>query len=399
MTVDDTALTREYQEQLIVRMLGTPFLESVVDYVDADIFDRDLASAAEFIIDTFRQENAAPTKAQVQHYIPTTRLPVIPKDSAIQLDIDGVIEFAEMRRVRKSLLLANQQLILGDTAAAVAEMTTLRTATPSAGSLSFDYFDPDNGVENNRGTGLSLGLPTLDEATGGVCRGEMALVMAATNGGKSTWLVHIAALAVAQGLNVFFASLEMPAHAMKMRFEAKFKAMDAHKGTRIMEKDRGNLDIFCAPPSSIDSLKLRSGISGLIVRPDVVIIDSGDLMVSSRSWGNQWEEEKEVFESLKALALEEDVMLWVATQANRQGYGKELIKLENVKGSIGKVQIVDHCISLNQDEGEATVNPDTGMSQVRVYLAKCRFGPKGAVAPCEAHMETCAFNEEAGVKV
>jgi len=383
------AFSRDYQEHLIARLMQDGFVSKVASFLEPDIFDVDLVPVVEFILKTFRKHGNAPSKAQVLQYVPQTRFPAIPKKSPMKLDVEAVYEFVKARRVRRALMESNQLLLQGDTVGAVAELNRAgRKFLTTEDTQTFDFFNSED-IQNTRGRGMSFGsIPTLDHATGGLCKGEMALVMAATNGGKTSWLIHVAALAVAEGYNVFFASLEMLAHSMKMRFEAKFKDM------RIPKRSRGHLHIYCTSPHTVSPPRLSSRIDQQDKTPDVIIIDSGDLMLPPRKWGSQWEEEKDTFEGIKALALDHQAMLWVATQANRPGYSREVIGLSNVKGSIGKVQIVDHVITINQDENEQMADEETGMSSVRIYLAKCRFGPRGAMASVNAHFETSTFIEE-----
>lgn len=379
-------LNRDYQEHLLARMMKEiKFTREIAPLISADIFDEDLAQAVQFLLVQFQKTGKTPNAAQIRQYIPNTRLPT-PGKCPVELDVEAVTKFSKSRKLRASMMQASQLLQAGEIEEAMGVLGKSGRGLGGQDSSGFDFFT-DTKVTASRGESLPTGQKTLDAVTGGVCRGEMALVMAPSNGGKSAWLVHVAALAVQKGMNVFFASLEMPAHAMKMRFEQKFSTM------RLNKKKRGNLWIHCSSPNTVTPMKLNSLIDKLESPPDVIVIDSGDLMAAPRKWGSQWEEETELFQDMKGLALDHNAIMWVATQANRTGYGNELIDLKNVKGAITKIQICDQVISLNQDESEAMVDPETGECVVRAYLPKNRFGPKGVISTMLVRFEICEFCE------
>ncbi len=377
---------RDYQEHILARMLkDKEFLKGVSMFMAADVFDEDLAPAVDFVLKQFHKSGKIPAPAQIRQYVPNTRLPT-PGKSPIELDRDALLQFTRTRRVRKTMLEASQQLQAGDIEEAISTLAKSGRGFSDDENAGFSFFG-NNNIQASRGVGLPTGQRSLDKAMQGVCPGEMALVMAPSNGGKSAWLIHVAALAIQKGMNVFFASLEMTATSMKMRFEEKFDTM------KLPKRKRGNLWISCSTPDVITPAKLNSLLDKTDYPAHVICIDSGDLMAPPRKFGSQWEEETGLIREVKGIALDRSAIMWVAYQANRTGYGTELIDLKNIKGAIAKVQTADQVISLNQDEAEAMVDPETGECLVRAYLPKNRFGPKGAIANMTVRFASCTFEE------
>ena len=85
--------------------------------------------------------------------------------------------------------------------------------------------------------------------------------------------------------------------------------------------------------------------------------------------------------------METNVLLWTATQTNRQGRSVKLITDSELADAYGKIRTCDFAISLNQTEEEF----DDG--QMRCYVMKSRNGKQRFVVPMAVDYNTLTMNE------
>lgn len=137
----------------------------------------------------------------------------------------------------------------------------------------------------------------------------------------------------------------------------------------------------------LDSLKRIQGW-----KPDVVIIDYMDLMVSRNPAYNKddYTRQKHVANEVRGFAKNENVLVFTATQTNRGGSnGEELVDLTKAAESFGKQFSLDYIVSLNQTRSERQMAPP----QIRFFVAKNRNGPKHQTITCEINYDIMLVKE------
>jgi hypothetical protein len=85
--------------------------------------------------------------------------------------------------------------------------------------------------------------------------------------------------------------------------------------------------------------------------------------------------------------VEQNLLVWTATQTNRAGRGARVITDEHLGDSYGKFRVVDLAISINQDEEEF----DEGM--MRAYVMKARNGKARFIIPMTISYQTLVMQE------
>jgi replicative DNA helicase len=112
--------------------------------------------------------------------------------------------------------------------------------------------------------------------------------------------------------------------------------------------------------------------------PDVLVLDYLELMVSRSTFDNreEYDRQKKVAVQLRELAVNENLIVFTATQTNRDGLGGkegsdggEVIGMNKVAESYGKMMSADYVVSLNQGEEEKP------LGRYRLYISKNRNGP------------------------
>ena len=126
-------------------------------------------------------------------------------------------------------------------------------------------------------------------------------------------------------------------------------------------------------------------------KPDVVIIDYMDLMVSRQKEYNvdDYTRQKHVATEIRGLAKNENVLVFTATQTNRGGMDAGIIDMNKAADSFAKQFALDYVISLNQSTDERTQDP----AQLRFFVAKNRNGPKHETITCEINYKTMVVTE------
>lgn len=274
-------------------------------------------------------------------------------------------------------------------------------------------FRPD--AIEHRTTGFSKLDAILNN--GGPSPGEVVLYMAGTNVGKSIVLCNNAVtswMGVGPngkvGQNVLLVTFELDAIKTAMRCLGVV-SKDIPLGsivdnsnivTERIESLKRNYDgsilINQLPPeqcsvddihSIIDNLRKTKGW-----QPDVVILDYLDLMVSrsKKSNDDSYTRLKSVSSEIRGLAIQEKVLVFTATQTNRdsrdQGENVQL-NLSRVSESYGKTFSVDYVVGIAQSPAERSMP----IPQWQFQILKNRNGRRGDNITCEINYDTMLVKE------
>ena len=275
--------------------------------------------------------------------------------------------------------------------------------------------------KSNRST-LTCGFPKIDRMIegGGPARGEVLCWMAPTGVGKSILLPHSGIACLKRGCNVLHVTLELSTTKTALRYAGAISNVEVHKRfepqnrtkmlqnlERVKNTYKGDLKIFEFPPDEVSVDQLYHLITQLRRQynwhPDVVVIDYLELMISRRDSDNiqEYQKQKQVATQLRGLARNEEVLVFTATQTNRQdpkskgGGGGGLIGLNRVAESYGKMKPMDYVISANQEMDE--YNSDT--PQLRLFVAKNRNGKKNQVVQVSINYKTFRMAEVVANKI
>lgn len=264
----------------------------------------------------------------------------------------------------------------------------------------------------------TTGFPRLDRIlnNGGPSPKEVLCWLAPTNTGKSILLVNNAISSLkganndgTNGQDVLLVTFELDTIKTALRCLSATTGIPQDQVANNQDyirrvintiKDTYNkkLLIYEFPPDEcsvdhiyalIDNLKRKEGW-----RPDVVVVDYLDLMVSRNASYNKddYTRQKHIATELRGLAKNENVLVFTATQTNRSGgEGSEPIDLSKTAESYGKQFALDYVISLNQSIEDKLEKPP----RIRFYVAKNRNGPKNELITCEINYDTMVVKEMA----
>lgn len=228
-------------------------------------------------------------------------------------------------------------------------------------------------VENIEREVIPTNLELLDEF--GIAKGELGLLLAGTGVGKTVFLSYLANNFMLGGYKVLHIVFEgnknqyLKAHRTKLKnpsTESLKEGVIFHNLKLI--KMKANQTSVRDVEDLIQSVMKDDFI------PDVLVIDYLDCIVLNNK-NEIWKNDIQIINDIEHLSQKYQIAIWTAVQANRSGISKELT-LENVSGSISKVQKASLVISLSRNEYQEEEN------RADVRVLKNRTGQKRASLNC-----------------
>lgn len=250
---------------------------------------------------------------------------------------------------------------------------------------------------------FGMGFPGLDGPLhGGLARKEMGMIVANSGVGKSLFLCRQGLYSAMRNLNVLYISLEMSEDSIMARLDTMLTKMD-------YKTIRDNHDIFIERVKKASPLVrgeyLVKQFPSLLTTPskvrayleycqnildkkfDVLIVDYLELMRPSVKDLPEYEAQQRIAQELRGIAVEYNLVVWSATQANRQGASARNITETELAGSFGKIREVDFSFSINQDDDERK------NGQARLYVMKSRNARSRYVVNVDIDYRTLQINE------
>jgi replicative DNA helicase len=248
-------------------------------------------------------------------------------------------------------------------------------------------------------------LPAINKSLeGGLGCKELAMVVAPPGVGKSLYLVNQGVHSLMEGRKVLYISLEMSEDKIAQRFDSvmtlipQFKLKDPSAQLNVKERlelfeqeFNGQLVIkeFPTGQASINTIR------NLMVQlqnyedfiPDLLIVDYLELMRPTRDVQQEYHAQQRIAEELRGLGMEYGMLIWTATQTNRQGRSVRVITDAELGDSYGKIRTCDFAISLNQTEEEFD------LGKMRAYVIKSRNGRPRFTVPMQIDYGTLRMAE------
>lgn len=241
---------------------------------------------------------------------------------------------------------------------------------------------------------IPFDIAKLNEVTaGGTPNKTLNIIMADTNAGKSLCLCHFAASWIKQGKNVLYISMEMDEESVSERIDANLMMTPTNKLKTLSREDfmgrfqkvrskvNGKLIVKQFPTAGahvghfrhlLNELKLKKGF-----KPDIICLDYINICASSRikagAGANSYSIVKAIAEEVRGLAVEFDVPIWSATQANREGAKNATLSLTDISESYGLAATADFIAGIVVTEELMELN------QYLWCLMKTRYGSKQGV--------------------
>lgn len=397
---------RSWATQMIEIMSPTFFELKYLQYLTQRYFDyyqkyKDfptLSLLVTIIRDDLKEGKDVVLRDQIVEYL--QRIRVNPDMGDVQYVKDKTLDFCKKQAMKEALEKA-VEMIATDNLDSVMDLmkNALSAGTPAA--IGHDFFaDTEARFVRTRRLTCPTGLPQIDAQdvlNGGLGRGELGVVIAPTGVGKSHFLVQMGAEALRAGKNIVHYTFELSETAVGLRYDSnlcnipssdvidrKEEVIEFYKNNAL-----GRLIIKEYPTGAASVQSLRNHIEKLLLKsfvPSVIIIDYADIMKSSRKFDSLRHELKLVYEELRNLAMDLNVPIWTASQANREASNSEVVGLENMSEAYGKAMVADVVLSISRKPNEKA----TGAG--RIFVAKNRAGRDGMLYPMRIDTSMSKFH-------
>jgi len=251
-------------------------------------------------------------------------------------------------------------------------------------------------VNPDLSTYVSTGSEHLDKCLGGygAAAGELYVVLGPEKSGKSIVLLNIAlgAMRAPNNKKVVLYTLEMSQSRYLSRLDCRIacRSKDFIRKNPEEFKDivrrkmkmavGGDLYIKQYPTKTASVLDFKSHLASLRSQgfiPDLVVVDYSNIVKPRNRYNETRREYASIYEDLRALAIEFQVPVWTADQANRSSKGKKLLDSEATSESHEKTTICDFMMSICQTKKEALE------SKARLFAALSRNEQMNLVMDCK----------------
>ena len=251
------------------------------------------------------------------------------------------------------------------------------------------FHNIDAALEKDNRQPIPTGIEGLDSALkGGLGVGELGVILAPTGTGKTTILSLFSNTAYLHGYNVLQIFFEDNPDKIKKKHytiwsgvapdeQPENKDFVKEKIVQVQSQSKGSLDILKLPSDSVTISEIKSRLRKRISegnKIDLLVIDYVDCISPEKSnFGEEWKGEGSVMRSLESMTSEFGIVIWTATQGNRESISSEVVNSDQMGGSIKKAQIAHVILSIGKTIEQKEHNLAT------MTLLKSRIGRDGII--------------------
>jgi DnaB-like helicase C terminal domain len=235
---------------------------------------------------------------------------------------------------------------------------------------------------------LALNLGFDEHMEGGLHEGEVLFVMAPTGAGKSTIMLYESIMAIMQGYNALYVSLEMSEQLIRRRLTSLVRALN------VPEHILKRLYIKRFPTKGVTLDEVMALVDSLDI--DAFILDYLDLlkMTSGSKGVNPWLDLEELSAYFRGQLVERELMGITGSQISEKNEDltsrRRIVQMSDIRASLGKVYTADYVITVTP-----VMANDAGANMI-LFLAKNRRG-RNWLQPCRADFEAQVIQPILGV--
>ena len=207
----------------------------------------------------------------------------------------------------------------------------------------------DLGEHYTLGGEFKFGISALQDAIGGLGRGNLAIVFGRPEVGKSSFIAHEVAGYIKNGMKVEYYANEEPGRKIMLNIrravtketdEEIRKCLESNKDNEDWVAVKSNLTVRQVGDIEVDLIATRAKES----KPDIIILDKVDKMSLSGKFNNTADRLKALYERTRVIAKTGNCLVVNISQASAEAEGKVEVTyshLENSKtGKAGEADII-----------------------------------------------------------
>ena len=397
-----TQFGTSFQSKIIASLLGNiKFIQTISDILNPSMFDSDSNKwLVKNIKDYFYEYKKQPTLEVIKYKIDEMDDDVLKSGVIEKLrDVWKNIEASDLEFVQeetldfcknqtlKGAILESVDLLENKDYDGIKAIIDEAMKAGSTRDLGQDYIESlELRLEESARTTTKTPWDVINEIMdGGLGQGELGVVVAPAGIGKSWTLQALGAGALKDGKTVVHYTLELNENYVGLRYDSIFSGVTTANIKYYKEDVQskisnlpGKLLIKYFPTKSatvqtIGSHLKQIELSG--VKPDVVLVDYADILMSVGSFKEKRHAIGTIYEDLRGLAGELEIPIWTASQANRSALEEDVIGADKVAEDYSKVMTADFVMSMSRKVEDKIAN--TG----RFHVIKNRFGIDGVTYP------------------
>ncbi len=229
-----------------------------------------------------------------------------------------------------------------------------------------------------------LFMGDLDMVIKSITSGQIGLILAPTGRGKGLCLQWIAMMAVLQGFNTLYFTLEDPIADLEDRLDAAMSSVPmknlVQQETDVQMGVRRKLAMSRARLKLVDGTETKFSVAGIEevwssyreegFDASVVIVDYDAEILSPRKYDQKRLELGAIYSDLRRFAARRKLIVWTASQSRRGAESKKIIGIEEVAEDKTKIDKATLVLSIGKLRGP---DPDG----VHLWVAKHRHDRSG----------------------
>ena len=282
-----------------------------------------------------------------------------PSNSEILKDL--VIEFWKKNKAHKISDLS-ADIWLGNSTDFMALRTLIDSAIENVPEDEGNFQEVKDNIQDyidgwDQGFEFKFKLQSLADKIEGAGRGNLGIIFARPETGKTTFCTYLVAEYIRQGFKVVYFANEEPGRLVKGRvFSAYLK--------RSIDEMRKNLDdsmevyrreiepnLNLLEGRGITLLEIEKFID--IHKPDVVMVDQLDKVVINGNFARVDEKLRALYEGARTIAKKQQVLFWSVSQASYDAQGRQEVDFSMLENSrTGKASEADIIVGIGKNYGE-----------------------------------------------
>jgi len=282
-----------------------------------------------------------------------------PSNSEILKDL--VIEFWKKNKAHKISDLS-ADIWLGNSTDFMALRTLIDSAIENVPEDEGNFQEVKDNIQDyidgwDQGFEFKFKLQSLADKIEGAGRGNLGIIFARPETGKTTFCTYLVAEYIRQGFKVVYFANEEPGRLVKGRvFSAYLK--------RSVDEMRKNLDdsmevyrreiepnLNLLEGRGITLLEIEKFID--IHKPDVVMVDQLDKVVINGNFARVDEKLRALYEGARTIAKKQQVLFWSVSQASYDAQGRQEVDFSMLENSrTGKASEADIIVGIGKNYGE-----------------------------------------------
>jgi replicative DNA helicase len=368
-------IDREYDIKMLnVLLTNQHFLNRIRKHIDGNLFDYN--PQISFMLRVIKDDDGINnwddlefaikhklelSKADMQQLldtIPQYKLDSVGNTKIIERTISTVFKQKQLVKIIKKLneKASNGRIIQYDE---LEELVKISKEVNEVEVVNLDNNDY-NSLIKEYNEKISVGIDALDETfNGGISRKDILVYIAPTGVGKTTCLVLGAIGAMFEEKKCLHIFVEDEVVDIRRKYFSALTGIpinDINENIYLIEAKSKeyeplmkNVKLISTSGSNVKISEIESFLDDYIEENgtvDVLVLDYLDRVMTDRKRANKYEDQADVIKEIDRIAKKYNISIITAAQTNRGGINKDILYLDDIQGSIERVQQATHVVTI-----------------------------------------------------